>query len=141
MDHGDGASSIPVGQGQWAGRDLFRLVLLALLIGQMLVYYDTATKAIPHINVYLLVNLVLILLTLIPWERLTRPVWLLLWPVGALMRWDWGDARDEERCLLGDEPGRLFSPARHESIHACADVGLRASSECGELPDLHLFPR
>ncbi|MGI8688492.1 MAG: hypothetical protein ACR2M3_07915 [Thermomicrobiales bacterium] len=88
-DGGNGANAIPVGRGPWAGRDLFRLVLLALLIGQMLVYYDTATKAIPHINIYLLVNLMLILLTLIPWERLTWLVWLLVWPAGAAMRWDW----------------------------------------------------
>ncbi len=69
--------------------ELFRLVMLALCIGQMLVYYDTAAKAIPHINLYLLVNLALILLTLIPWERGTQFVWILVWPVGALMRWDW----------------------------------------------------
>lgn len=63
--------------------------MLGLLIGQMLVYYDAATKAIPHINLYLLANLALILLTLIPWPALTRLVWLLAWPAGALMRWDW----------------------------------------------------
>ncbi|MHB8646182.1 MAG: hypothetical protein ACYDAR_10390 [Thermomicrobiales bacterium] len=70
-------------------RDLFRLVVLALLIGQMLIYYDAATKAIPHINIYLLINLVLILLTLVPWSALTRLVWLLAWPAGVMMRWDW----------------------------------------------------
>lgn len=85
----DEGEALPVGRGPWAGREVFRFVLLALLIGQMLIYYDTATKAIPHINIYLLANLGLILLTLIPWERLTRLVWLLIWPAGALMRWDW----------------------------------------------------
>jgi hypothetical protein len=69
--------------------DLFRLVLLALLIGQMFVYYDTAPKTIPHITEYLLVNLALIVLTLIPWASLTRIVWWLLWPLGALLRLDW----------------------------------------------------
>jgi hypothetical protein len=69
--------------------ELFRLVLLALLIGQMFVYYDTAPKTIPHITEYLLVNLALIVLTLIPWARLTQIVWWLLWPVGALLRLDW----------------------------------------------------
>ncbi len=72
--------------------EVFRFVVLALLIGQMLIYYDAATKAIPHINLYLLVNLVLILLTLIPWPAVTRLVWLLVWPAGALMRWDWATA-------------------------------------------------
>ncbi len=88
-NHSDATDANPARIGPWAGRDLFRFVLLALLIGQMLVYYDTATKAIPHINVYLLVNIGLILLTLIPWGHLTRLVWLLVWPAGALMRWDW----------------------------------------------------
>ncbi len=55
-NHGDATDANPARIGPWAGRDLFRFVLLALLIGQMLVYYDTATKAIPHINVYLLVR-------------------------------------------------------------------------------------
>src|SRR5690242_216830 len=69
--------------------ELFRLVLLALLIGQMFVYYDTAPKTIPHITEYLLGNLALIILTLIPWAPLTRVFWWLLWPVGALLRLDW----------------------------------------------------
>src|SRR4051794_20494699 len=69
--------------------ELFRLVVLALLIGQMFVYYDTAPKTIPHITEYLLVNLALIILTLIPWAPLTQAVWWLLWPVGALLRLDW----------------------------------------------------
>jgi hypothetical protein len=69
--------------------ELFRLVLLALLIGQMFVYYDTAPKTIPHITEYLLGNLALIILTLIPWAPLTRAVWWLVWPVGALLRLDW----------------------------------------------------
>jgi hypothetical protein len=69
--------------------DLFRLVMLALLIGQMYVYYDTAPKTIPHINFYLLANLLLIVLTLIPWGRISSAVWALAWPLGAWMRWDW----------------------------------------------------
>lgn len=70
-------------------REIFRIVLLALLIGQLFVYYDTAAKTIPAITAYLLGNLALIVLTLIPWARLTAAVWWLLWPVGALLRLDW----------------------------------------------------
>ena len=70
-------------------REIFRIVLLTLLIGQLFVYYDTAPKTIPAITVYLLVNLALIVATLIPWARLMQVVWWLLWPVGALLRLDW----------------------------------------------------
>lgn len=109
MDTGGNAgNAIPAGRGPWAGRDLFRLIVLALLIGQMLVYYDTATKAIPHINVYLLANLALILLTLIPWERLTRFVWLLVWPAGALMRWDWASRATKSDVYWATSQGVSF---------------------------------
>jgi hypothetical protein len=70
-------------------RELFQHVLLALLIGQMFVYYDTAPKTIPHITEYLLANLALIILTLIPWAPVTGAVWWLLWPVAVLLRLDW----------------------------------------------------
>ncbi|MDQ2807684.1 MAG: hypothetical protein M3Z04_12375 [Chloroflexota bacterium] len=69
--------------------DRFRLALLVLLIGQMFVYYDTAYKTIPNINLYLLANLVLIVLALIPWQRMAPLLWLLVWPLGALARMDW----------------------------------------------------
>ncbi|MDQ2787030.1 MAG: hypothetical protein M3Y58_18730 [Chloroflexota bacterium] len=107
-NHGDTTDANSAQRGLWAGRDLFRLVLLALLIGQMLIYYDTATKAIPHINVYLLVNLVLILLTLIPWEGLTRLVWLLVWPAGALMRWDWATRDTKSDVYWATSQGVYF---------------------------------
>ena len=71
------------------GSDMFRLALLLLLIGQMFVYYDTATKTIPQINLYLLINLLLILLALVPWSVAARLLWLLVWPCGALARADW----------------------------------------------------
>ncbi|MCA1722878.1 MAG: hypothetical protein LC748_01215, partial [Thermomicrobia bacterium] len=109
MDHGtNGANAMPVSRGAWTGRDIFRFVLLALLIGQMLIYYDTATKAIPHINIYLLVNLVLILLTLIPWERLTGLLWLLVWPVGAVMRWDWATRATKSDVYWATSQGVSF---------------------------------
>jgi len=107
-NYDDDTDANPARSGPWAGRDGFRLVLLALLIGQMLVYYDTATKAIPHINVYLLVNLVLILLTLIPWERLTRLVWLLIWPVGAGLRWDWATRETKSDVFWATSQGVSF---------------------------------
>jgi hypothetical protein len=69
--------------------NVFRAVLVALLIGQMAVYYDTATRAAPHINRYLLANLVLIVLAFIPWRPILTVVWLALWPAGAALRWDW----------------------------------------------------
>jgi hypothetical protein len=69
--------------------ELFRLAVLVLLLGQMFVYYDTAQKTIPHINTYLLANLVLVLLVLFPWRRAASLVWALAWPLGALLRWDW----------------------------------------------------
>ena len=68
---------------------LFKLGMLALLLGQMSVYYDTSPKTIPHINTYLLVNLVLVVAVLIPWERAASLIWLAAWPIGALMRLDW----------------------------------------------------
>lgn len=106
---GTEVNAIPAGRGPWVGRDLFRFVVLLLLIGQMLIYYDTATKAIPHINVYLLANLVLILLTLIPpWERLTRLVWLLVWPAGALMRWDWATRATKSDVYWATSQGVSF---------------------------------
>ncbi len=72
-----------------AAADRFRLALLILLIGQMFVYYDTAYKTIPNINLYLLANLVLIVLALIPWRPVAHLLWLLVWPLGALARSDW----------------------------------------------------
>jgi len=104
----NGTDTIPTHRGPWAGRDVFRLVLLALLIGQMLIYYDAATRAIPHINVYLLVNLVLILLTLIPWGVLIRLVWLLVWPTGALMRWDWATRDTKSDVYWATSQGVYF---------------------------------
>src|SRR5438105_2237395 len=67
----------------------FRMAMLALLVGQMFVYYDTAPKTVLHINIYLLGNLALILLTLVPWERCAWLLWLASWPIGALLRLDW----------------------------------------------------
>jgi hypothetical protein len=71
------------------GSDLFRLVTLALLLGQMWVYYDTSPRTIPLINAYLLGNLVLILLTVAPWRAAPALVWASSWLAGALLRWDW----------------------------------------------------
>jgi hypothetical protein len=69
--------------------ELFRLAVLCLLLGQMFVYYDTATKTIPHINLYLLGNLLLIVFALLPGRRAAGLLWALVWPAGALLRWDW----------------------------------------------------
>lgn len=69
--------------------DLFRLVVLALLVGQMFVYYDTTPKTIPGVNLYLLVNLALIVMLLLPWRPLSGVVWALAWPLGAAMRYVW----------------------------------------------------
>lgn len=69
--------------------ELFRLVLLALLVGQMFIYYDAHPNVFVHINLYLLVNLALIVLAVVPWRRAPDLLWLLAWPLGALMRWDW----------------------------------------------------
>lgn len=69
--------------------ELFRLVLLALLVGQMFVHFDTYPNVFVHINLYLLVNLALIVLAIVPWRRAPDLLWLLAWPLGALMRWDW----------------------------------------------------
>jgi hypothetical protein len=75
-----------VGAGQTNATNLFRIVLLALLVGQMAVYYDTATKTAPHVNLYLLVNLILIVVSFIPWRPLLVAVWVALWPAGAALR-------------------------------------------------------
>ncbi|MDQ6602243.1 MAG: hypothetical protein M3Z19_05895 [Chloroflexota bacterium] len=107
-NRGNQTDAIAAQRGPWAGQDVFRLVLLALLIGQMLIYYDTATRAIPHINLYLLVNLALILLTLIPWDVLTRFVWLLVWPAGALMRWDWATRDTKSDVYWATSQGVYF---------------------------------
>ena len=69
--------------------DLFRLALLGLLVGEMFIYYDSHPNVFPHINHYLLVNLTLIILAVIPWRRAPSLLWALAWPIGALMRWDW----------------------------------------------------
>jgi len=69
--------------------DLFRLTLLVLLVGEMFVHYDARPNVFPHINLYLLVNLALIVLTVIPWRHAPTLLWTLAWPLGALMRWDW----------------------------------------------------
>jgi hypothetical protein len=105
---GNGSSAIATGQCAASRSELFRLVLLALLVGQMLIYYDTATKAVPRINVYLLVNLALILLTLIPWARCTQLVWALAWPVGALMRWDWATRDTKSDVYWATSQGVYF---------------------------------
>jgi hypothetical protein len=75
--------------GPARGLDLFRLAALALLVAQMFAYYDTAPRTIPAINLYLLANLGLILLALVPWRPAAHALWLLAWPAGALLRWDW----------------------------------------------------
>ncbi|MCA1725924.1 MAG: hypothetical protein LC748_17075, partial [Thermomicrobia bacterium] len=58
--------------------------------------------------VYLLANLVLILLTLIPWGALTRLVWLLVWPAGALMRWDWATRDTKSDVYWATSQGVYF---------------------------------
>src|SRR5215212_2452899 len=79
----------PTDSGPADRPELLRLAVLVLLLGQMFVYYDTAQKTIPHINVYLLANLLLVLLALFPWRGAASLLWVLVWPLGALMRWDW----------------------------------------------------
>lgn len=68
---------------------LFRFSVLVLCLGQMAVYYDTAQKTIPHINLYLLGNLALVLLALVPWRAGAGLLWALVWMAGALLRLDW----------------------------------------------------
>ncbi len=69
--------------------DLFRLTLLVLLVGEMFVHYDARPNVFPHINLYLLVNLALIVLAVVPWRHAPTLLWALAWPLGALMRGDW----------------------------------------------------
>jgi len=69
--------------------ELFRLTVLVLLVGEMFVHYDARPNVFPHINLYLLVNLLLIVLAVIPWRHAPTLLWALAWPLGALMRWDW----------------------------------------------------
>ncbi len=69
--------------------DLFRLIMLVVLVGEMFVHYDARPNVFPHINLYLLVNLALIALAVIPWRYAPTLLWALAWPLGALMRGDW----------------------------------------------------
>ena len=55
----------------------------------MFVHYDARPNVFMHINLYLLVNLLLIVLAILPWRHAPTLLWALAWPLGALMRGDW----------------------------------------------------
>lgn len=104
----DGSWVDCVGAEQTNATNLFRAVLVTLLIGQMAVYYDTATKTAPHINIYLLVNLILIALTFIPRRPVLTAVWVALWPAGAALRWDWATRKTNSDVYWATSQGVHF---------------------------------